>query len=86
MKKSFEEPVSQHLVNEEFEQYKKYAKTEKGALFFAISRGKLAEGIDFTDELARAVIIIGVPNLNPTEMSTKLQMGYIANINNIVDW
>lgn len=27
----------------------------------AVCRGKISEGIDFTDELARAVFIVGVP-------------------------
>ena len=28
---------------------------------FAVQRGKVAEGIDFSDELCRAVLLIGVP-------------------------
>ena len=31
------------------------------AAFFAVCRGKLAEGIDFTDDAARAVIMAGIP-------------------------
>lgn len=31
------------------------------AAFFAVCRGKLAEGIDFTDDAARCVIIAGIP-------------------------
>lgn len=33
----------------------------KGAIFFGVTSGKLSEGIDFTDEMARMVMIIGVP-------------------------
>ena len=31
------------------------------AAIFAVCRGKLAEGIDFTDDAARAVIMAGIP-------------------------
>ena len=41
--------------------YTKQARTEKGAILFAVCRGKISEGIDFTDELARAVFMIGIP-------------------------
>ena len=33
----------------------------RGALLLAVCRGKIAEGLDFSDEKARAVVIIGVP-------------------------
>ena len=28
---------------------------------FAVHRGKVAEGIDFSDELCRAIFLVGVP-------------------------
>ncbi|CAE7402093.1 BRIP1 [Symbiodinium natans] len=33
----------------------------RGALALAVYRGKLSEGLDFTDDLCRAVICIGIP-------------------------
>lgn len=32
-----------------------------GAIFFAVCRGKVSEGLDFADDNARAVLIIGIP-------------------------
>ena len=32
-----------------------------GALFFAVARGKVSEGLDFSDNNARAVISLGIP-------------------------
>lgn len=32
-----------------------------GTLFFGVSRGKISEGIDFKDFMARAVISISIP-------------------------
>jgi len=43
-----------------FEDYQAATK-EKGAIFFCYCRGRVSEGIDFTDEMARAVVLIGIP-------------------------
>ncbi|CAH1640994.1 unnamed protein product [Spodoptera littoralis] len=49
--------------------------TTKGALLFAVYRGKVSEGMDFKDQQARAVICVGVPypNLYDTGVSAKMQ-------------
>ncbi|ORX56159.1 hypothetical protein DM01DRAFT_55340 [Hesseltinella vesiculosa] len=39
-------------------------KTTNGALFFAVYRGKVSEGIDFSNNDCRAVVAIGVPYPN----------------------
>ncbi|CAI4231156.1 unnamed protein product [Auanema sp. JU1783] len=38
-----------------------YGTSVDGALLFAVFRGKISEGIDFADDLARVVISIGIP-------------------------
>jgi Rad3-related DNA helicase len=35
--------------------------TGSGACFMAVCRGKLSEGIDFSDRDARAVVVTGIP-------------------------
>lgn len=36
----------------------------RGAVFFSIARGKIAEGIDFEEHYGRCVIMVGFPVLN----------------------
>ncbi|CAG8485472.1 5906_t:CDS:10 [Ambispora gerdemannii] len=40
---------------------KKILERGRGSIFFAVCRGKVSEGIDFTDAKGRAVIITGIP-------------------------
>ena len=59
----FIEPRRKGILNETMAQY--YEKVNdpklKGALFFAVCRGKVSEGLDFADANGRAVIITGLP-------------------------
>ncbi len=41
--------------------YKKACVSGRGGIFMSIARGKVAEGIDFSGPLGRAVVLIGVP-------------------------
>ncbi|KAJ8711089.1 hypothetical protein PYW07_008331 [Mythimna separata] len=50
--------------------------TEKGALLFAIYRGKVSEGMDFKDHQARAVICVGVPYPNTYDTAVSAKMEY----------
>ncbi|XP_022936915.1 Fanconi anemia group J protein homolog [Cucurbita moschata] len=46
---------------------------KEGAALFAVFRGKVSEGIDFSDDNARVVIIVGIPfpNINDIQVSLK---------------
>ncbi|KAF0690279.1 Aste57867_18305 [Aphanomyces stellatus] len=47
-----------------------------GALFFAVFRGKVSEGIDFSNDNARAVIAVGIPFPNIKEQQIALKQTY----------
>eukprot|EP00122_Pirum_gemmata_P016759 Pgem_evm1s15676 len=62
MKKIIIEPKktsSFYLKKDEYE--KQIQKDEKGAMFFGVCRGKMSEGLDFSDNKGRGVFIIGLP-------------------------
>ncbi|CDW54284.1 Fanconi anemia group J protein [Trichuris trichiura] len=47
-----------------------------GALLLAVYRGKVAEGIDFADRLARAVVTVGIPYPNVKDVRISLKRQY----------
>ncbi|KAK7280803.1 hypothetical protein RJT34_25870 [Clitoria ternatea] len=47
-----------------------------GAAFLGVCRGKVAEGIDFSDDNARVVIIVGIPFPNINDIQVALKKKY----------
>ncbi|XP_069987166.1 Fanconi anemia group J protein homolog isoform X2 [Penaeus vannamei] len=47
-----------------------------GAFFMAVCRGKVSEGLDFTDDNARAVIAVGIPFPNVKDIQVDLKRQY----------
>ncbi|KAM9359039.1 Fanconi anemia group J protein [Symphorus nematophorus] len=54
----------------------KYSEERDGALLIAVCRGKVSEGLDFTDDNARAVVTIGIPFPNIKDLQVELKMKY----------
>lgn len=62
LKTIFQEPKDSQEVERTLLEYSYEAKSgAKGAALFAVVGGKMAEGINFSDDLARGVVIIGLP-------------------------
>lgn len=57
----FVEPKSKDVLNSVIEEYYKAIGENKSTMLLAVYRGKVSEGLDFSDWKARAVIIIGLP-------------------------
>lgn len=49
----------------------------KGAIFMAILRGKVSEGLDFADMYGRAVMIVGIPFGPCKDPKVKLKQSYL---------
>ncbi|KAL4484221.1 hypothetical protein ABPG72_003505 [Tetrahymena utriculariae] len=62
IKDVFFEPRSNVELSSTMKSYCNAAeRDDRGAIMFCVCRGKISEGIDFTDKLARSVVIVGVP-------------------------
>ncbi|RDX67065.1 Regulator of telomere elongation helicase 1-like protein [Mucuna pruriens] len=48
-----------------------------GAVFFAVCRGKVSEGLDFADHAGRAVVITGLPFATSTDPKVRLKREYL---------
>ncbi|CAH2105474.1 unnamed protein product [Euphydryas editha] len=77
-KKIFREPKSASEVDEVLQKYASAIKSKdtgtKGALLFSVVGGKLSEGLNFSDNLGRCVIVIGMPypNIKSPELQEKM--------------
>lgn len=61
VKPIFTEPKRKDEFDECMNDYYSAVTTSRGAIFMAVLRGKVSEGLDFKDQNGRAVIIVGLP-------------------------
>lgn len=73
------EEKSNKKFQNDFNKFLKFYES-KGAIFFGVCGGKLSEGIDFTDEMARMVVIVGVPFPSLTEPAISSKKEYLDKI------
>ncbi|XP_039302486.1 ATP-dependent DNA helicase DDX11 isoform X2 [Solenopsis invicta] len=75
----YREPKSASQVNTILDQYAHSIKNPQspcnGALLFSVVGGKLSEGLNFSDDLGRCVIVIGLPypNIKSPELQEKMK-------------
>jgi len=65
--------------------YRKACDSGRGAIFFSIARGKVAEGVDFDGHYGRVVVMFGVPFMNTESQILKERLIYLQNRYNIRD-
>jgi fanconi anemia group J protein len=59
-----------------YSQYVSACNMDKGAILFCVYRGKMSEGIDFKNQLARGVICVGIPYPNNQSIHMKQLLKY----------
>jgi chromosome transmission fidelity protein 1 len=65
-------------VDEMLRTYTDSVIANKGGVLFAVVGGKMSEGINFSDRLGRAVIMVGLPFPNPNTAEWKAKLAYMS--------
>jgi len=61
----------------------------RGAVFFSVARGKVAEGIDFDRHFGRAVVMIGVPYQYTLSRVLRARLEYlrcVVAVVGVIEW
>ncbi|XP_076257431.1 putative ATP-dependent DNA helicase DDX11-like protein 8 isoform X1 [Rhynchophorus ferrugineus] len=73
----FREPQHSGLVDEVLQKYSSTIEKSSNALLFSVVGGKLSEGLNFSDDLGRCVIVVGLPYPNVNAPDLKEKMSYL---------
>ncbi|DBA96498.1 TPA: hypothetical protein ACH3X1_015378 [Trebouxia sp. C0004] len=65
--------VSGEVFDEAIKSYRQAAAKTQGAVLLAVMRGRSSEGVDFLDDCARAVVVVGIPYPPLYETSVRLK-------------
>ena len=73
------EPRSTNDLNDAIAEFKKFIHAPKspGCILMGVCRGKISEGIDFTDNMCRAVIVTGLPFAPYLDPKVKLKRNFL---------
>ena len=60
-----------------FQNFKVACHSGRGGIMFAVARGRLSEGIDFSNHLSRTVVMIGTPYLQARPIEIERRLNYL---------
>ncbi|CAK9011933.1 ATP-dependent DNA helicase DDX11 (DEAD/H-box protein 11) [Durusdinium trenchii] len=77
-KKVFRDAKESNKAEAMLQRFDKAAQASRpGAILFSVVGGRLSEGINFKDHLARCVVMVGLPYPNPHDPEMKAKMAYL---------
>ncbi|KAL3426121.1 DNA repair helicase [Phlyctema vagabunda] len=76
-KKALFRESKEESVDRVLSEYAKAIDSGRGGLLFSVVGGKMSEGINFSDRLGRAVVIVGLPFPNAQSAEWKAKIEYI---------
>ena len=75
--KIFIEDKDPLIATKNYESYRKQVRECSKGIFMCVSRGKLSEGLNFENSMARACLIIGIPYLLVNDARVNLKKAYL---------